>query len=158
MSAPPRDHWVQYKSDILSRLDISAVFKDIKGQKSSGTECILGLCPFHDDHNQSFGVNTKSGTWECFAGCRKGDIFAFLARSTGKPFKEVLLDLGDQLGLPRPTAGGGAGTALVTYNYQDETGTLLSQVVRGPGKKYWQQRPDGRGGWINDMYDTRRVL
>jgi hypothetical protein len=158
MSAPLRDQWDQYKAEILSRLDIPAVFKDIKGQKSSGTECILGLCPFHDDHNQSFGVNTKTGTWECFAGCDKGDVFAFLVRSTGKQFKEVLLDLGDQLGLPRPVARECSTSARINYDYLDETGTLLYRVVRGPGKKFWQQRPDGNGGWVKNLQDVRRVL
>jgi len=158
MSAPPHDQWVQYKGDILSRLDIPAVFKEIKDQKSSGNGCYLGICPFHDDHNQSFGVDTKTGAWECFAGCGKGDVFAFLVQYTGKQFKEVLLDLGDQLGLPRPVAEKCSTSARTNYDYLDETGTLLYRVVRGPGKKFWQQRPDGNGGWVKNLQDVRRVL
>jgi hypothetical protein len=158
MSAPPRDQWVKYKADILAGLDISALFKDIRDQKSSGNGCISGLCPFHDDHTRSFGVDTKTGAWECFAGCGKGDVFAFLERTTGKQFKEVLLDLGDQLGLPRPVAGECSASARINYNYLDETGALLYRVVRGPGKKFWQQRPDGNGGWVKNLQDVRRVL
>ena len=158
MSAPPRDHWVQYKRDILSRLDIPAVFKDIRDQKSSGNRCFSGLCPFHDDHSNSFGVDTKIGAWECFAGCGKGDVFAFLERTKGKQFKEVLLDLGDELGLPRPVAEDCSTSARTNYDYLDETGTLLYRVVRGPGKKFWQQRPDGNGGWEKNLQGVRRVL
>jgi hypothetical protein len=28
-----------------------------------------GLCPFHDDHRQSFGVNQDGNFWSCFAQC-----------------------------------------------------------------------------------------
>jgi hypothetical protein len=45
-----------------------------------------------------------------------------------------------------------------TYDYVDENGVLLSQVVRKPGKKFTQRRPDGAGGWVWKLGDTRRVL
>ncbi|MBA4389104.1 MAG: hypothetical protein C0404_14120 [Verrucomicrobia bacterium] len=158
MSAPPRDQWVKYKLDILALLDIHAVFKDIRDQKSSGNGCISGLCPFHDDHTRSFGLDTKTGAWECFA-CRvKGDVFAYLERTTSRPFKDVLLDLGDQLGLPRPVARECSTSARINYDYLDETGALLYQVVRGPGKKFWQQRLDDNGSWVKNLQNVRRVL
>jgi len=46
---------------------------------------------------------------------------------------------------------------LATYDYRDESGTLLFQVCRMPGKKFRQRRPDGIGGWIWRLDDTRRV-
>jgi hypothetical protein len=53
---------------------------------------------------------------------------------------------------------------VATYDYHDERGTLLFQVVRlepgdnGATKTFRQRRPDGRGGWIWGLSDTRRVL
>ena len=44
-----------------------------------------------------------------------------------------------------------------TYPYCDENGTLLFQVVRFEPKGFRQRRPDGRGGWIWNLQDTRRV-
>jgi hypothetical protein len=44
-----------------------------------------------------------------------------------------------------------------TYDYRDETGKLLFQVVRYDPKDFKQRRPDGRGGWIWNLQDTRRV-
>jgi len=44
-----------------------------------------------------------------------------------------------------------------TYGYCDENGTLLFQVVRFEPKGFRQRRPDGRGGWIWNLKDTRRV-
>jgi 5S rRNA maturation endonuclease (ribonuclease M5) len=45
-----------------------------------------------------------------------------------------------------------------TYDYVDERGKLLFQVVRKTGKRFLQRRPDGAGGWIWQLGETRRVL
>lgn len=45
----------------------------------------------------------------------------------------------------------------VTYDYTDERGDLLFQVVRLPNHEFRQRRPDGRG-WNWKLGDTRRVL
>jgi putative DNA primase/helicase len=47
---------------------------------------------------------------------------------------------------------------VATYDYQDEEGEVLFQKVRTKNKKFWQRRPDGRGGWLNGIKDGRRVL
>lgn len=44
------------------------------------------------------------------------------------------------------------------YDYRDESGRLLSQVVRKVGKQFRQRRPDGVGGWDWKLEGTRRVL
>lgn len=36
-----------------------------------------GLCPFHDDHVESFSVNVEGNYWHCFAGCGGGSIIDF---------------------------------------------------------------------------------
>lgn len=46
-----------------------------------------------------------------------------------------------------------------TYDYYDEGGVLLYQVVRKAGKKFQQRRPDGAGGWVWKVgKEVRRVL
>jgi putative DNA primase/helicase len=45
-----------------------------------------------------------------------------------------------------------------TYDYVDEQGDLLFQVVRYAGKEFRQRRPDGAGGWIWKLGYVRRVL
>lgn len=49
-------------------------------------------------------------------------------------------------------------TIEATYDYRDESGALLYQVVRKAGKRFMQRRPDGAGGWIWKLEGTRRVL
>jgi len=47
---------------------------------------------------------------------------------------------------------------IATYDYTDEDGNLLYQAVRLSPKDFRQRRPDGKGGWIWKLEDTRRVL
>ena len=53
---------------------------------------------------------------------------------------------------------GGGGNVVATYDYVDEAGELLFQKVRLPNKNFWQQRPDGHGGWIKDTKGVRKLL
>jgi hypothetical protein len=47
---------------------------------------------------------------------------------------------------------------VATYDYVDENGGLCFQVVRNPGKRFQQRRPDGRGGWIWNLKGVRPLL
>src|SRR5262249_7958636 len=40
------------------------------------------------------------------------------------------------------------GNIVATYDYTDENGELLYQVIRLEPKSFRQRRPDGKGGWI----------
>ena len=56
---------------------------------------------------------------------------------------------------------GPGGEPARTYDYLDEQGNLLSQKVRNPpgnAQRFWQRRPDGKGGWINNTQGVRKVL
>jgi putative DNA primase/helicase len=46
---------------------------------------------------------------------------------------------------------------VATYDYTDEFGQLLFQVVRYHPKDFRQRRPDGKGGWIWSVKGTRMV-
>lgn len=153
--AATADPWAEYKAEVEAHLDFAKIYADIQGAKPSGNGHLLGLCPFHEDHDPSFGFDTKTGQWECFAGCGKGSAFDYLMRRSNRAFKEVLLDMGDQLGVPRP---GRRSSGQIAYAYRDEAGTLLFEVLRGADKKFWQRRPDGNGGWIKSLNGVRRVL
>ena len=41
---------------------------------------VRGLCPFDDDHVNSFSVNAERNYWHCFAGCGGGSIIDFWMR------------------------------------------------------------------------------
>jgi hypothetical protein len=46
---------------------------------------------------------------------------------------------------------------VAVYDYCDEKGELLFQVVRFEPKDFRQRKPDGHGGWIWKLGDTRRI-
>jgi predicted P-loop ATPase len=48
--------------------------------------------------------------------------------------------------------------AWTSYDYRDERSELLFQVVRKPGHKFLQRKPDGHGGWVWKMSGVRRVV
>jgi hypothetical protein len=47
---------------------------------------------------------------------------------------------------------------IATYDYTDEAGQVLFRKVRTAAKKFWQQHPDGHGGWVSGIKNIRRVL
>jgi putative DNA primase/helicase len=49
-------------------------------------------------------------------------------------------------------------SVVATYDYTDESGALLFQVVRHAPKDFRQRRPNGKGGWTWSLGKTRRVL
>jgi RecA-family ATPase len=50
------------------------------------------------------------------------------------------------------------GRLVATFNYTDDDGTLLYQVLKYDPKNFKQRRPDGNGGWIWSLNGVRRVL
>lgn len=68
------------------------------------------------------------------------------------------VELFKRAGLPLPNNGGGrAKTIVAEYDYRDERGKLLFQVVRLVPRSFPQRRPDGTGGWIWKLGKIRRV-
>jgi hypothetical protein len=65
------------------------------------------------------------------------------------------------IGLPawngKPNGSSQGRTIAAKYDYVDEDGKLLFQVLRGDPKRFSQRRPNG-SGWIWKLDDTRRVL
>lgn len=65
----------------------------IKKPKISGNN-LTGLCPFHDDHNNSFSVDLKTGKWHCLSEDIGGNFISFYAKinniETGEAYKQIL--------------------------------------------------------------------
>jgi hypothetical protein len=95
-------------------------------------------CPRHEDSTPSAWM--QGGSWGCFA-CNFTESISTLAK-----------ELGVALG------NGRAEVEEATFDYVDEAGRLLFQVVRFWPKRFLQRRPDGQGGWEWKTKDVRRVL
>ena len=59
---------------------------------------LTGLCPFHEDKNNSFSADLKTGMWKCHAEDRGGNFTSFYAElnnmDTKNAYKEILKQYG----------------------------------------------------------------
>lgn len=116
----------------------------LEGVKPTGDSRWKARCPAHDDRDPSLSVTEVDDRvlLKCFAGCPTEDIVEKLGLEMGDLFAEK---------------SNGRREIVATYDYVDEAGELLFQVVRSEGKQFLQRRPDGKGGWVWKLGDTRRV-
>src|SRR5215471_12916968 len=95
----------------------------------------VGCCPAHDDRNPSLSWTTGS------------DGRALIRCQAGCPTEAIVTALGASMAdLFAPDTNGAAGASrreIATYDYRDETGTLLYQVKRYEPKDFRQRRADG---------------
>jgi DNA primase len=57
-------------------------------------EDLLGLCPFHDDHEPSLVVSPKKGLWHCLGKCSAGGTaIDWVMRHDGLTFREAVVHL-----------------------------------------------------------------
>lgn len=70
----------------------------IKKAKITGDQ-LIGLCPFHDDRNNSFSVNLKTGQWHCFAEDRGGNFTQFYADINGIDTREAYKQILEKYGI-----------------------------------------------------------
>lgn len=85
---------MQPEVNIDQLVDYQAEYSSyIKKHKITGDR-LIGLCPFHDDKNNSFSVDLKTGQWYCFAEGRGGNFTTFYAElngiSTDEAYKQIL--------------------------------------------------------------------
>jgi 5S rRNA maturation endonuclease (ribonuclease M5) len=102
-------------------------------------------CPAHNDTRASLSLSRgrdDRALVRCHAGCELDAILDALGLQKTDLFPE------------RPAKA----EIVATYDYTDEGGKLLYQVVRFEPKQFRQRRPDGAGGWTWNLKDTRRVL
>lgn len=69
----------------------------IKRHKITGDN-LTGLCPFHDDRNNSFSADLKTGMWKCHAEDRGGNFITFFAELNGLDTKEAYKQILDRYG------------------------------------------------------------
>ena len=106
-------------------------------------------CPAHDDRSPSLSVGVGADGQVllcCQAGCELDDVLAKLGLEVRDLFAS--------------RNGDGNGRRIAeTYDYEDEGGALLYQVVRFDPKDFRQRRPGTNGeAWVWNLRGVRRVL
>lgn len=119
----------------------------------------MACCPAHDDNEPSLSVkagDTQPVIFKCHAQCDQAAILDAL----GLTWEDISAPREDRR---RDDEWTPAGPASDVYDYRDENGDLLFQVLRVPqpggGKTFRQRVPDvsAKSGWRWSIGETRRV-
>lgn len=111
----------------------------------------------------AFKVDRAKGVWVDHSdGDRGGGVLDFLRIKKNLDKPDALEWLRERKFLPADGTAPKGGTRkpqiVATYDYQDEAGALLFQVVRFDPKDFRQRQPDGKGDWIWKMAGVRKVI
>lgn len=116
----------------------------------------MAPCPAHDDRTPSLSIN-ENGTGKplvkCHAGCDQAAVWDAVEKCMGS-------ENGTRKRAPAPAR---LGEIVAEYDYRDENGQLLYQVVRDAAKQFRQRRPNasqgtGEPAWTYNMDGVTRVL
>lgn len=134
----------------------SIVQRHVRLTKSAGN--MVGLCPFHNESTPSFTVY-QDGHFHCFGCNEHGTLFDWYMRRENLDFPAAKARAMVDAGFTRPEASpgtngsshppGAATDILREYDYLDQAGRLVVQVVRTKsGRPRFRQRcPNGNNGW-----------
>lgn len=133
-----------------------------RGATKGSADKFVALCPAHEDRKPSLSVqvgrDSDRAVLKCFADCSTEAILAELGLESRDLFDAPHSD-GHGVDAPREEWTP-CGPATAIYDYRDESGHLLYQVLRTADKQFPQRRPDAtaKSGWRWNLGDTRRVL
>src|SRR5216684_2297646 len=125
-------------------MKLEEILGQVKGVKRNGKGW-RALCPAHEDKNPSLSIDVRDSKIlvHCHAGCSQEGVLVAM----GVEARELFLNASDS-----------ERQIVATYDYVDEQGKPLYQVVRFEPKDFRQRRPDGNGGWQWNLNGVRRVL
>ncbi len=128
---------MKIKSNIFHLWDNQAKrIVSVEAKKKEGRYWIA-LCPFHPDKNRpNLYIDEEKEKYHCFACNRKGFLYNPDYRKLRYSYHRNIA---------------------ATYNYKDEKGNVLYQVVRYHPKGFSQRRPDGNDDWIWNMKGVNPV-
>lgn len=100
-------------------------------------------CPAHDDTTPSLSIKFENDKilFFCHGACTQQEVM----EAAGLKWQDLFLN-----GKPRRKIS-------AVYDYQDDAGKLIYQIVRYEPKDFRARRPDGEGGWLNNLHGIRRV-
>lgn len=107
------------------------IAKGLQKARKSGKGWVAN-CPAHDDKNPSLSLADAGDKVlvKCFAGCDQAAVVDALKNLGLWPEREQQPEVIEAI-----------------YNYTDEHGDMLYQIVRKPGKRFLQRYPDSAGDW-----------
>jgi 5S rRNA maturation endonuclease (ribonuclease M5) len=128
----------------MTAREILSLLKEVRISGKGWT----ALCPGHDDKSRSLSVGERDRKilLHCFAGCETSLIVAALNLKMTDLFLDDMSPLKTEKKI------------IALYDYTDENGIFLYQVVRYSPKDFRPRRKDLDGKWIYNLEGVRRVL
>lgn len=131
---------------------------DIQKVGSKANE-FKGLCPFHEDTDPSFNFNNDNSKYFCHGCGKSGNYIHFYAKLKGLRTKEdfikILKGIANDFGIEWDED---ERKIVKTYDYKDEKNKLKFQVCRTEPKGFFQRKPDGKGGYVNNTKGVKKDL
>jgi hypothetical protein len=110
-------------------------------------------CPAHDDRRASLSIGEGEdgrALVKCHAGCTVDAICGAVGLRVAD-----LMPPADAI--PTPSKPKAKPRIVAQYDYRDEAGKVLLQVLRYDSKEFKQRRPNDKGGWIWKVKGVRAV-
>ncbi len=83
--------------------DLAALIRSRGVKLARRGKQLVGLCPFHDDHEPSLIVDPTKQLWNCLGACKEGgDVYRFVMKADSVDFREAHRRLGGNESQPDP--------------------------------------------------------
>jgi hypothetical protein len=105
----------------------------------------MAKCPGHDDEKSSLSIK-EGDDGRVLLHCHAGCSFEVILDALGLEAKDLF-----------PEKAGAKSRLVATYPYHRANGELLFEVLRYEPKRFSVRRPDGHGGWIDNLDGVERV-
>lgn len=131
-------------------MQIGEILNKLQKPKAlSGGEWVA-CCPAHSDKNPS--LNLKLSGDKILINCKAGCTTEAVCTALGLRLSDLFVD-SSKKALAKPATE----KIVATYDYKDETGNLLFQVVRFDPKSFRQRHKNGDGEWYWNLDNVRRI-
>ena len=110
--------------------DLAVLVRGVGVELQAHGEDLLGLCPFHDDHEPSLVVSPKKGLWNCLGACRAGgSAIDWVMKANQLTFREAVVHLQDGASSATQPAAKERSRAPLSLAARPSNPDLLSRVV-----------------------------
>jgi hypothetical protein len=142
-------------------MTFDALLGKLRGVKRQGTKA-TAFCPAHQDQAEASLSAAVGADGTILLHCFRGCTFDALCTALGVRPADLFPPKPEAPARRRGRSSSGGGTTRTAFEYRDESGQVLYRSVRiqlsPTQKRFVQQRPDGRGGWIDGLEGVARRL